>query len=86
MTIQPCIITCIFTAQLHIIYCMYFHYMDPMYITWLRIPGVTPSTFSVIADRYKPRKRWRSLLTEGNTAGVLGSDDSSTRHTLGYTE
>ena len=43
---------------------MYFHYMFLMYITWHRIPGVTPSTFSVVADRYQPCKRWRSLLTE----------------------
>ena len=93
MTIQPCIITCIFTAWLHIIYCMYFHYMCPMYITCLRIPGVAPSTFSVIVDRYQPHNRrsehvgnrWRSLLTKGNTAGVLTSDDSGTGHTLGYT-
>ena len=65
---------------------MNFHYMYLMYMTWLRIPGVTPSTFSVFADRYQPCKYWHLLLTEGNTAGVLGSDDSSTRHTLGYTE
>ena len=29
---------------------------------------------------------WRSLLTEGNTAGVLVSGDSGTDRTLGYTE
>ena len=34
-------------------------------------------------DRWKPRL---SLLTEGNTVGVLVSDDSSTDRTLGYTE
>ena len=52
--------------------------------------------FSVGADRYQPQNRrskhmymgnrWRSLLTEGNTAGVLVSDDSGTGHTLSYTE
>ena len=67
-----------------------------MYTTWLRIPGVAPSTFSIVVDRYQPHNRrsehvymgnrWCSLLTEGKTAGVLVSDDSGTEHTLGYTE
>ena len=34
-------------------------------------------------DRWKPRC---SLLTEGNTIGVLISGDSGTAPTLGYTE
>ena len=34
-------------------------------------------------DGWKPR---RSLLTEGNTVGVLVSGDSGTDPTLGYTE
>ena len=29
-----------FTALLDVSYCLYFHYMYPMYITWLRIIGV----------------------------------------------
>ena len=29
---------------------------------------------------------WRLLVTEGNTADVLVSDDSVAGHTLGYTE
>ena len=29
-----------FTALLHVSYCFYFHYMYPMYITWLSITGV----------------------------------------------
>ena len=35
------------------------------------------------SDRWKPRC---SLLTEGNTVGVLISGDSGTAPTLGYTE
>ena len=34
-------------------------------------------------DRWKSRL---SLLTEGNTVGVLVSGDSGTDHTLGYNE
>ena len=51
---------------------------------------------SVGADRSQPHSRrsehvqmgnsWSSLLTEGNTAGVLVSDHSVAGHTLGYTE
>ena len=66
MTIQPCIITCIFTAWLHIIYCIYFHYMYPMYITWLRIPGVA-LRLSQTLSRCWQKQTAAGLTTDADT-------------------
>ena len=54
-------------------------------------PAHTHTQFSVGADRSQPPSKhvemsnsFSSLLTEGNTAGVLVSDDSVTGHTRVY--
>ena len=71
INLQIILFTCNFTILLNVVLHIKFYTTEQMLAHVFGIEG------------WKSR---RSLLTEGNTVGVLVSGDSGTDHTLGYTE
>ena len=101
MKIQPNIITCIFYClitynSLHVfslhVKTRLLHIFLNVMESRKQVPGPAHTSQWVLTDLSRRSEQmqmgnsWNSLLTEGNTGGVLVSDDSVPGHTLGYTE